>query len=129
MASKTASIIDRNIQRVHKAGPIGSANRIQMDIAFTNGNNAVTGGTDTVDIDLSVVANAALRSGETLTPRSVSVKQCAQSSSTEYAATVAISSSTLQLSPKSVSNWSTDANLTANALVVPYIVTVLCDVT
>jgi hypothetical protein len=122
-------MVDRVIERVHKAGPSGSINRIILTLYATNGATQVAGGTDTLDFDLSSAAVHGLRSGETLTPRSACVPQCAQSSSTEYAGTVSISGSTVSLTPKTTAAWSANATVAASALVIPFGVKVVCDVT
>ena len=130
MSAVAATVTDHVITRVHKAGPSGAINRIVIELYGNNGATQVAGGTDTLDFDLSLVAVNGLRNGQTLTPRSCSVIQCAQSSSTEYAATLAISSTTVQLTPKTTaSTWGSNATVAASALVVPYGISVTCDVT
>ena len=66
--------------------------------------------------------------GLTYTPVSVSVYQPAVVSSVVYGATLSLSSQTLSLTPKSASDWSTNATLPAAVGTVPYQVAVLCKV-
>lgn len=122
-------ITDRLILRTHKPGPSGTAERVTIEVFGNNGATQVAGGTDTLDFDFSLAALAALRSGQTLTPRVAMVMQCGQSSSTEYAGTVSISGTTVSLTPKTPAAWSANATVAASALVIPYGLSVVCDVT
>lgn len=133
MAAVTATIRDVVVEDAPASTPNGAA-RVRATIYFDNAATAVAGGTDTLDVAVNTVLRAAQRQGRTYTPRTWALVQPAQSSATEYAATIGTSgsgsSTTLQLTPKSTSDWSTNATVAASALAgqVPFGVQVLCDV-
>lgn len=100
--------------------------QVQNDTAST-----VIGGTDTLDIaTLGASIKADQKLSGTLTVVSVAPSKPALVASTEYGATAAMSSTTLQITPKSVSDWSTNATLPANTSVTyrPYSILVVVKV-
>lgn len=103
--------------------------RILLMFAIDNGATQVAGGTDTLDLAVSTVAESRMRGGLTLTPRSWLIVQPVLGASVEYAGTITNSSGTLQITPKLASDWSTNATIAANgATNAPYVLHVLCDV-
>ena len=99
--------------------------QVQNDTA-----NTVIGGTDTLDIaTLGASIKSSVSGRGTFTVVAVSGSKPALVASTEYGMTAAMSSTTLQITPKSASDWSTNATLPANSSVTlrPYsvLVTVL----
>jgi len=133
MASVSATVRDMIVRDAPASTPNG-LERVLVELYFDNGATAVAGGTDTLDVAVNTAIRARTNSGKTYTPRSYQVIQPAQSSATEYAATIGTSgsgsSTVLQLTPKSRSDWSTNATIAASALVgqVPYGLAILCDV-
>lgn len=84
--------------------------QVQNDTA-----NTVAGGTDTLDIaTLGASIKSWLGASGTFTVVGVALMRPALVASTEYGATVAMSTTTLQITPKSASDWSTNATLPAN---------------
>lgn len=133
MASVTATIRDFSVlDNEPFVQGSSAAKRVLLRFVFDNGSTAVAGGTDTLDIAVSSAAESRLRQGLTLTPRSWQLVQPLLGAA-EYAATIGTSGSgssmTLQLTPKSSSDWSTNATIAANgATIAPYVLHVLCDV-
>lgn len=108
---------------------LSTARRILLMFAFDNGATAVAGGTDTLDLAVNTAAEAEMHAGLTLTPRSWQIIQPGIGASAEYAATISNSSGTLQLTPKTAADWSTNATIAANGLTnAPFVLNVLCDV-
>jgi len=112
---------------------LSTARRILLMFAFDNGGTAVPGGTDTLDLAVNTAAEARMRAGLTLTPRSWQLIQPGIGAAAEYAATIGTTGSgsniVLQLTPKTASDWSTNATIAANGLTnAPYVLNVLCDV-
>lgn len=126
MSAVTANIIGVTIARgadANQAGDTAPARIATFNIFFNNGATQVAGGTDTLDVDVSTVLPLWVRNSQSYTLRSCSVIQIARTSgSTEYAATLGISSNTVQLTPKTIADWSTNATIAASALEggVPY---------
>lgn len=84
--------------------------QVQNDTAST-----VIGGTDTLDIaTLGASIKSAVGAAGTFTVVAVACMRPALVGSTVYGATVAMSSTTLQITPKAASDWSTGATLPAN---------------
>jgi hypothetical protein len=112
---------------------LSTARRILLMFAIDNGSTAVPGGTDTLDLAVNTAAESRMRAGLTLTPRSWQIIQPGIGSAAEYAATIGTtgsgSSLVLQLTPKTASDWSTNATIAAGGLTnAPYVINVLCDV-
>ena len=135
MAVVYASLRDFYVLNDMPITGVSAGRRLLLGFVFDNGATQVAGGTDTLDLSVSAsvdtlsgLAETRMRQGLTLTIRSCQVVQPLQSSSTEYAATLAVSGSKIQLTPKTVADWSTNATIAASAAVIPYIVHVLVDV-
>lgn len=135
MAVVYASLRDFYVLNDMPITGVSVGRRLLIGFVFDNGATQVAGGTDTLDLSVSAsvdtlsgLAETRMRQGLTLTIRSYQVVQPLQSSSTEYAATLAVSGSKIQLTPKSAADWSTNATIAASAAVIPYIVHVLVDV-
>lgn len=117
MAARTALVRAVEIVRGDDAGFPGETltNTKIAHVHIENGEaNVVTGGTDTLDCDLSAAIAGKVRNGKTVTVRGACVVRAAYVGSTAYAATHTLSSNTISLTPKSASDWSTNANLPAN---------------
>lgn len=128
MAAVSASVKDIVIEQGPvNTGPVGTIKRMIVTIYATNGSTQVAGGTDTLDFNVTTIL-AQVRAGSTYTVRAAFIKQCAQGTA-EYAGTLSISAPTVSLTPKAVSDWSTNATITASNLTVPYGLTVHVDVT
>lgn len=99
--------------------------QVQNDTSST-----VIGGTDTLDVaTLGATIKSWLRTNKTITVAGadgVALGKCAVVGGTSYSATVAMSSTTLQITPKAVSDHSTGATLPANTSVTqrPYTILV-----
>jgi hypothetical protein len=134
MAAVTAIVRDfKVLDNPPTIAGLSTARRILLMFAVDNGATQVAGGTDTLDIAVSTLAESRMRGGLSLTPRSWQIIQPAIGASAEYAGTIATSGSgtslILQITPKTASDWSTNATIAANgATNAPYVVHVLCDV-
>lgn len=133
MAAVTALVQDFFISTTDATATTGTQRRALVTFALWNNGTAVAGGTDTLDVD--VATELAARSNYALSAiRSYQVTQPLRNgaTSTEYAATVGISSTTLQLTPKASADWSTNATIPSTASLAspgqPYLLSVLCDV-
>jgi len=117
MASRTATVQAVNLVR----GPddaYGNENAgytvYSAEISlWNNTSSTVAGGTDTLDCNLATAIEDARRDGKTVTIRSMAVVGAAVVGGTSYAASHAVSTNTIQLTPKT-SDWSTNATLPAN---------------
>lgn len=128
MAVVTASLVDcKVLDGSYDAGSINTTRRVRAVLYVTNGATAVAGGTDTLDVVVSTLLAQAMRNGKTYTLRDWMVYQPAQSSAAAFAATGTVSGSTISLTPKTPSDWSTNATLGASAAVVPYGIAVIAD--
>jgi hypothetical protein len=128
MAVITATVRDFSIvDAPPQVAGISYSKRLLLKLVFDNGATAVIGGTDTLAIDVNAAAELRQRQGFTCVVRSFQLVQPAQSTTTEFAATMTLSGTTLSLTPKTPADWSTNATLTASPAV-PYVVHVLCDV-
>ena len=103
----------------------------QAFVLFVDPNGVdVAGGTDTLDVVVQTLLAAHVHSGSTYTVRSFAIWQTLRNATADYGATITNSTGTLSLTPKSVTNWSSNATITgATAVAAPYGVYVLCDVT
>jgi hypothetical protein len=113
MASRTGTVIDVEILR---GNDTQTTKLYKTCVVYVNNDTSSTviGGTDTLDANLQTAIQNKLRNGKTVTPRSIAIHQAGAAGGTEYAATVALSSVTAQITPKNVSDWSTNATLPAN---------------
>lgn len=136
MASVTATVQDFKVISSFENATAGTTKRMLVQFAIWNNGTAVAGGTDTLDIDVTTTAAAKLRNvaAASLTIRAYQIAQPFRNgaTSTEYAATIGISSTTLQLTPKASSDWSTNATIPSTATLAapgaPYLLNVLFDV-
>lgn len=116
MASRTGTLKSVSVLRGEDDQAPGEAIvrnyavQVQNDTAST-----VAGGTDTLDIaTLGASIKSAVGANGTFTVVGVGLMRPALVGSTVYGATVAMSSTTLQITPKEAGNWSTNATLPAN---------------
>lgn len=118
MASRTGTLVGVEVLRGNDdAYPAETTGAIKRGVVtlWNNTASTVIGGTDTLDLaTLGASIASALGTGKTCTIRSVALYGCAVVAGTSYAATCAMSSTTLQLSPTAVSDFSTNATLPAN---------------
>ena len=117
MASRTATVQAVNLVRGpddaygnEAAGYTVYSAEISL---WNNTSSTVAGGTDTLDCNLATAIEDARRDGKTVTIRSMAVVGAAVVGGTSYAASHAVSTNTIQLTPKT-SDWSTNATLPAN---------------
>lgn len=114
MASRTATVMGMTVVRA--PDDVSSAEQlltVELSL-WNNTSNTVAGGTDTLDCDVSTAIPAQLRNGKSAALVVAMVVGNALSGSTEYWASAAKSSNTVQLSPKAVSDYSSNATLPAN---------------
>lgn len=101
------------------AGDSTNLNLIRGVVYGDNGSTQVAGGTDTLDFNIATIiatATGGAHDGKSYTLRQCSLFQFARTSaSTEYTGTVAVSSNTIQLTPKT-NDWSTNATVSASGL-------------
>lgn len=130
MAARTAVFRDVIVIKGPHDSTAGATKR-QAFVLFVDSNGVdVAGGTDTLDVAVPTLLAAHVHSGSTYTVRSFAVYQPLRNATADYAGTMTNSSGTLSITPKAVSDWSTNATITgATAAVAPYGVYVLCDVT
>lgn len=118
MASRTGTLLSVVVlEGPANAYPAETTAQLKRGVVqlWNNTASTVIGGTDTLDLatlGASIASN--LRNGKTCTIRSVALYEPAVVAGTSYAATCAMSSTTLQLSPTAVSDFSTNATLPAN---------------
>ncbi len=133
MTAVTALIQDVTILSTDAAATTGTQRRVLAQFALWNNGTQVAGGTDTLDVNVST----ALAARTNLVLSAIRSYQIAQplrngATLTEYAGTVGISSTTLQITPKASSDWSTNATIPNTATLAspgaPYLLNVLCDV-
>jgi hypothetical protein len=114
MAARTAIVRAVEIVRGNdqaRNGETLTATKVAL-VSIDNGSvGTVIGGTDTLDCDLSAAISAVVRNGRTVAVRGACVAGPAHVSGTAYAATHSLSSNTISLTPKSASDWSTNATL------------------
>ena len=117
MASRTGTVKSVTVIRGdddQSAGGLSVKNyavQVQNDTA-----NTVIGGTDTLDVaTLGATIGSWVRDGKTRTVLAVGGMRSALVASTEYGLTAAMSSTTLQITPKLAADWSTNATLPANS--------------
>jgi len=118
MASRTGTLLSVEVLRgPDGAYPAETTAQLKRGVVqlWNNTASTVIGGTDTLDLaTLGASIATYLRNGKTCTIRSVALYDCAVVGGTSYAATVAMSTTTLQVSPTAVSDFSTNATLPAN---------------
>ena len=130
MAAIAASLRDVTIiQGPFDQAPAGTDYRVVAAYIDSNG-VTVTGGSDTLDLATAGAAIAGfIRDGKTYTPRSLSLLQPYRSGSSNVFGTVAMTSTTLRLTP-TTSDFSTAATVTGSAVVdAPFGILVGCVVT
>jgi len=116
MGSVSATVVATRINRGSYDDASG-AKYLGVEITFHNGSTAVPGGTDTLDVAVNTVVGNELRTGKTYLLRSYAIRQLANASGTFYAATIGVSGNTIQLTPKTEADWSTNATIAANGIV------------
>jgi hypothetical protein len=127
MAAVTATVLDcRIISGPHDAGS-SAKQHIRAELYLTNASTQVAGGTDTLDCNVQTALQTALRNAKTYTLRDWAVCQTAFGSA-EYAATGSVSTNTISLTPKSISDWSTNATIAASNLTRPIGISVICEI-
>lgn len=130
MAAVTAVRVDNKILEGNYDGSSANAiKRLRGILYVTNAATQVAGGTDTLDVDVQTLMRAALGRSDAFTLRDWMVFQNAQSSSVSYAATGSVAGNVISLTPKTPADWSTNATIAASALVVPYGIAFIVDVT
>lgn len=124
MASVTANVVGfKLLDQADDAFNGETTGRIRRAVIYyDHGGVQVAGGTDTLDLVVATVVQGEVRNGKTATMRYFAVYSNAYgSNSTGYAASVANSSGTIQLTPKAVSDYSTNATIAAATLLTkPY---------
>jgi hypothetical protein len=127
MAAVTATVLDcRIISGPHDAGSSAKPH-VRVELYLTNGATQVAGGTDTLACDVQAALRAAFRNAKTYTLRDWMVCQTAFGTA-EYAATGTVSTNTISLTPKAISDWSTNATITASNLTRPIGIAVICEI-
>jgi hypothetical protein len=84
-------------------------------LSFDNGGTQVAGGTDTLNLDVGAAITGNNHEGKTVTLRAACLAKCFYdaASGTSFAATISISSNTVQLTPVT-SNWSSNGTITSS---------------
>ena len=127
MAVVSATTLDVQIvSGPHDAGKTPK-NHVRAIIYVTNGATQVAGGTDTLDVVVQTVLRTAFRNAKTYTLRSFAVAQTAFGTD-EYAATLADSSGTIQITPEAIADWTTNDTIPASDLTRPYGIFVTCEI-
>lgn len=130
MASRTGTLKSVVFVRGADDQTTGGTNVQNLEIQVQNDTaNTVVGGTDTLDLaTLGASIKSYLGSNKTFTVLAVAGSRPALVASTEYGLSAAMSSTTLQITPKSAADWSTNATLPANTSTTyrPYSVFVTC---
>lgn len=118
MASRTATVVGfRVLSGDQNAVPAETTGALKTGVIslWNNTSSTVDGASDTLDVALlGAVIASNMGTGKTCTVRSVGLYGSAFVASTSYGATVAMSTTTLQVTPKSVTDYSTAATLPAN---------------
>jgi len=116
-ASNTSIVFNRGPDAAIPAetAPLWTAN-----VYGDNGTTAVVGGTDTLDFALGTIIQNSQRDGKTVTVRAVSIVQSLTQGSTVFAGTISLSGNTASITPKSNTDWSTNASIAASAATRPY---------
>lgn len=117
MASRTGTLKSVSVLRGEDDQAPGEAIVRNFAVQVQNDTaNTVIGGTDTLDIaTLGASIKSAIGESKTVTVVGVGLMRPALVGSTVYGATVAMSSTTLQITPKAAADWSTNATLPANS--------------
>lgn len=130
MAVVTASLRDVTIaQGPYDQAPAGTDYRV-VNVYFDSNGVTVTGGSDTLDV-LTLGAQIAgfIRDGKTYTPKVLMLVQPYRTGSSNVFGTVAMSTTSLRLTP-TTSDFSTSATVTgSNPVDAPFGVAVGCVVT
>ena len=130
MAVVTASLRDVTILQGPFDQPTGGTDLRVVAVYFDSNGQNVTSGSDTLDV-LTLGASIAgfIRDGKTYTPKVMSLIQPYRTGSTNVFGTVAMSSTSLRLTP-TTSDFSTAAGITgSNPVDAPFGVSVTCVVT
>lgn len=130
MATRTASVVSVEILRGDD-DTFGTTSRCRrVVIGLTNGTaGTVIGGTDTLRIaDVGTSIASFTQGGLTYTLRAAAIYQNAVSGGTAYFGTLSLSSNQVDLTPKAVSDYSTNATLPSGAGEAPYQIMCFCTV-
>lgn len=129
MASRTATVVGCVLAKGHDS--VGTSEVLKTYHLYLQNNTSSTviGGTDTLDCDVSSSTSNILdrlHSGQTVTLIDAHVAENALVGTTEYWGTVGLSTNTIQITPKAVSDYSSNATLPANTTATnrPYMVSV-----
>lgn len=131
MATRTASVVSVEILRGDD-DTFGTTSRCRrVVIGLTNGTagtvNAASG--DTLQIaDVGTSIASFTQDGLTYTLRAAAIYQNAVSGGTAYFGTLSLSSNQVDLTPKAVSDYSTNATLPSGAGEAPYQIMCFCTV-
>lgn len=132
MPSRTGTLVSVSVVRGPDDQITNGRNVMNFEIQVQNNTaSTVDAAADTLDIAaLGVAIRNALRRTETFTPVAVAGARPALVGSVEYGMTVALSSGTLQIVPRSSADWSSNAVLPANTTTTfrPFTVYVTCQV-
>ena len=105
---------------VYSVDPVQSSidcpsNGVNLDlwrIPFDSNGTTVIGGTDTLVIDVPALMVSRVKAGVTYTVRDYALSQLYSTGSTQLAATLTEAAGVVSLTPKSVTDFSTNATLT-----------------
>ena len=130
MTARAATVVGVQFLRGPDAA-LGATSKVAIVEVFFNNQSGSTviGGTDTLDItDVGASIAAFARDGKTYVAKAATLGQLAVESSTPYYGTLAVSSGNLALTPKSVSDYTTNATLPASYAGNPYSAICTCTV-
>jgi hypothetical protein len=130
MAPVPAALRDVTIVQGPFDQPAGGTNYTVVAVYIDSNGTTVTGGTDTLDLASAGAAIAGfIRDGRTYTPRALALLQPYRTGSSNVFGTVAMSTTTLRLTP-TTNDFSTAATVTgSNPVDAPFGVLVGCVVT
>ena len=113
MAARTATLRDVVVLQGPFDQPAAGTALASVVAYFDTGSTSVTSGSDTVDLLTAATAiSAFIRDGKTYTPKVMALVQPYRTGATQVAGTVALSSTTLRLTPVSAADFTTAAGTT-----------------
>mgnify|MGYP000205012102 CR=1 FL=1 len=125
MAVRTARVYSVDPIQSSIDAPSGGVNLDLWRITFDSNGTDVAGGTDTLTVDVPATLLARAKDGVTYTVRNYGLSQLYSTGTTQVAATLTESGGVVSLTPKSTSDWSTNATITGtNGVRVPYAIVV-----
>lgn len=130
MATRTATVTAVQTLRGPDASIDAASKCAIVEVFFNNqSGGTVIGGTDTLRLaDVGASIAAVKRDGKTYTLRAAVLGQLAVESAVAYAATLSLSSNQVDLTPKSTSDYSTNATLPATYAGNPFSIICHCTV-